>query len=61
MLPRVVRRVVRRWVYAEASAISGPETEASWQRLMARVHRPRRDIEQRMADIERELNRLGLD
>ena len=61
MLPRVVlrvRRAVRRW---SRPAISSPETEASWQRMLARTKPRETEAERRMAEIERELNRLGLD
>jgi hypothetical protein len=64
VLPRVVlrvRRAVRRWSRPEESAISGPETEASWQRMLARMKPRETEAERRMAEIERELNRLGLD
>ena len=64
MLPRVVLRVkraVRRWSRPEESAISGPETEASWQRMLNRLGRSETETERRMVEIERELNRLGLD
>ena len=56
-----VRRAVRRFVYPEESAFTGAQTQAGWNRLMADLHhRERSDAEQRMADIERELNKLGL-
>ena len=64
MLPRMVLRVkraVRRWARPEESSISGPETEASWQRMLARLKPFETETERRMAEIERELNRLGLD
>ena len=64
MLPRVVLRVKRavcRWSRPEEFALSGAETEASWQRMIERLRRPPSETERRMAEIERELNRLGLD
>jgi hypothetical protein len=56
-----VKRAVRHWARPEESAVSGPENEASWRRMMERLRRPDTDAERRMAEIERELNRLGLD
>jgi hypothetical protein len=64
VLPRVflrVRRAVRRWTRPEESAVSGPELEASWQRMMDRLRSPETETERRMGEIERELNRLGID
>jgi hypothetical protein len=64
VLPRVVlrvRRTVRRWTRPEESSVSGPEIDASWQRMMDRLRPPPTETERRMAEIERELNRLGLD
>ena len=64
MLPRIVLRVkraVRRWSRPEEFALSGAETEASWQRMIDRLRPRPSDTERRMAEIERELNRLGLD
>ena len=64
MLPRVylrVRRVVRLWTHPEDSAVSGRETQASWQRMIDRSRRPETEAERRMTEIERELNRLGID
>ena len=52
-----VKRAVRRWEFA----LSGAETEASWQRMIDRLRPPPSDTERRMAEIERELNRLGID
>ncbi|HEV2566118.1 MAG TPA: hypothetical protein VGU19_13650 [Microvirga sp.] len=63
MLPRLVLRVkkaVRRWSRPEESSVSGPETEASWHRMMDSVRKPEREAERRLAAVERELNRLGL-
>jgi hypothetical protein len=63
VLPRVflrVKRAVRRWTRPEESAVSGPETEASWQRMLDRLKRPETEVERRMGEIERELNRLGI-
>lgn len=62
MRPRVylrVKRMVRLWTHPEESAVSGREMEASWQRMIDRLRRPETDVERRMAEIERELNRLG--
>ena len=56
-----VRLAVRRWLRPEEFALSGVETEASWQRMMDRCRRPPSETERRMAEIERELNRLGVD
>ena len=56
-----VKRAVRRWSRPEESALSGPENEARWERMLARLNRPDSEAERRMAEIERELNRLGLD
>ena len=56
-----VRRAVCHWTRPEESAVSGHENEASWRRMMERLRRPDTDAERRMAEIERELNRLGLD
>jgi hypothetical protein len=56
-----VRRAVRRWSRPEETAPTGPETEASWQRMIERMRPPPSEAERRMAEIERELNRLGLD
>ena len=56
-----VRRAVGRWSRPEESALSGSENEAHWERMLARLNRPESDAERRMAAIERELNRLGLD
>ena len=50
-----------RWSRPEEFALSGAETEASWQRMIDRLRPPPSDTERRMAEIERELNRLGLD
>jgi hypothetical protein len=65
VLPRLVLRVKRavRALSArpEELAPTGPETEASWRRMMDRMRRPDSDTERRMAAVERELNRLGLD
>lgn len=64
MLPRIVLRVkraVRRWARPEEFALSGAETEAIWQRMMDRLRPPPSETDRRMAEIERELNRLGLD
>ena len=64
IVPRLVLRVkraVRHLSRPEHLAPTGPETHASWQRMMARVGRPANDAEQRLAEVERELNRLGLD
>ena len=56
-----VKRAVRRWARPEESCVSGPETEASWQRMLDRLKPRETETERRMAEIERELNRLGLD
>ena len=56
-----VRRAVRHWSRPEASASSGAENEASWERVMARLRPAETEVERRMAEIERELNQLGLD
>ena len=54
-------RAVRRWSRPEEFTLSGAETEASWQRMIDRLRPPPSDTERRMAEIERELNRLGID
>jgi hypothetical protein len=62
MVPRVVlhvKRAVRRLARPEETAQTGPQTVASWQRMLARVGRPEGDAEARLAAVERELNRLG--
>ncbi len=57
-----VKRAVRHWSFRpEELAPTGAETAASWQRMMERVKRPDSDTERRMAEVERELNRLRLD
>ena len=56
-----VKRAVRRWSRPEEYSLTGAETQASWQRMMDSMQPPPSDIERRMAEIERELNRLGLD
>ena len=56
-----VKRAVRRWARPEEFALSGAENELSWQRMMDRLRPPPTETERRMAEIERELNRLGLD
>ena len=64
MLPRVylrVKRVVRLWTHPEECAVTGRETEASWQRMIDRSRRRETEAERRMTEIERELNRLGID
>lgn len=56
-----VKRAVRRLSRPEELAPSGQETQASWDRMMELVNRPRREAERRLADVERALNRLGVD
>ncbi len=63
MLPRLllrVKRTVRHWARPEESARSGAENEASWRAMIDRLGHPETEAERRMAEIERELNRLGL-
>jgi hypothetical protein len=55
-----VKRTVCHWARPEESARSGAENEASWRAMMDRLKRPESETERRMAEIERELNRLGL-
>ena len=54
-----VKRAVRRWSRPEEFALSGAETEASWQRMIDRLRPPPSDTERRMAEIERELTDWG--
>jgi hypothetical protein len=65
MLPRVilrVKRALRRLTpRPEELGSTGPETEASWERMLSRHKRPDFDTERRLKVVERELNRLGLD
>ena len=64
MLPRVVvrvRKAVRRLVrQPELVEPTGPEIEASWDRMLAGVHQRDREAERRLARAERALNRLTL-
>jgi hypothetical protein len=65
MLPRVVLRVkraMRRFTpRPEELAPSGPETQASWDRMLSRVSHADFDVDRRLRAVERELNRLGFD
>lgn len=56
-----VKRVVSRLSRPEDLAPTGAETQASWDRMMDMVNRPRREAERRLADVERALNRLGIE
>ena len=56
-----VKRAVRRWARPEEFAVDGAENELRWQRMIERLRPPPTETERRMAEIERELNRLGLD
>ena len=64
MFPRVVlrmRKAVRRLVRRpELIEPSGPEIEASWQRMLHGVYGPDREAERRLTRAERALNRLTL-
>jgi hypothetical protein len=60
MVLRVKRAVSRLATRPEELSASGPETEASWQRMMSRYGRTETETERRLKAVERELNRLGL-
>ena len=56
-----VRRAVRRLApRPEQLSATGPETQASWDRMLSRFGRVESDTERRLKAVERELNRLGL-
>ena len=65
MLPRMVlrvRRAVRRFAKRpEELASTGPENQASWDRMMTRYRPVETETERRLRAVERELNRLGFD
>ena len=64
VLPRVLlkaKRVVRHLARPEESALTGPETQASWYTMIARLNREDYEARRRLADAERALNRLSLD
>ena len=65
MLPRVVLRVKRAMrrlaPRPDELAPTGPETQASRDRMLSRVSRADFDTERRLRAVERELNRLGFD
>jgi hypothetical protein len=57
-MKRAVRRLTPR---PEELAPTGPETQASWDRMLAGFGRAEFDTERRLKAVERELNKLGLD
>lgn len=63
MLPKVVLRVrkaVRRLAFdpLELEQSTGTENVAGWKNMMSRVRQRDREIERRLAQAERALNRL---
>jgi hypothetical protein len=60
MVLRVKRAVSRLTPRPEELSATGPETEASWNRMLARYGRTETETERRLKAVERELNRLGL-
>ena len=57
-----VKRAMRRFTpRPEELAPTGPETQASWDRMLSRVSRADFDTERRLRAVERELNRQGFD
>ena len=57
-----VKRAMRRFTpRPEELAPTGPETQASWDRMLSRVSRADFDTERRLRAVERELNRPGFD
>ena len=57
-----VKRAMRRFTpRPEELAPTGPETQASWDKMLSRVSRADFDTERRLGAVERELNRLGFD
>jgi hypothetical protein len=57
-----VKRAMRRFTpRPEELAPTGPETQASWDKMLSRVSRADFDTERRLRAVERELNRLGFD
>ena len=57
-----VKRALRRFTpRPEELAPTGPETQASWDKMLSRVSRADFDTERRLRAVERELNRLGFD
>ena len=60
MVLRVKRAVRRLATRPEELSPTGPETQASWDRMISRFGRVESDTERRLKAVERELNRLGL-
>ena len=63
MLPRMVLRMkkaVRRLsLRPQALEPTGADNEASWQQMLSRIDERDRDIERRLAQAERALNKLN--
>jgi len=62
VLPRMVvkmRRAVRHLSRGRETEPSGAQNEASWQRMLSALETREGDLEYRLAEAERALNRLG--